>query len=146
MRRVLYDLNIVLDVLLSREPFFVASAAALDAASRGEVEGYLSAHLVTTLFYLLRRSVGADRARMLTADLLVKLRVAPVTDAVVRRALAMPFRDLEDAVCHASAEEVDASLIVTRNTEDFGPGVVPAVLPEVFVQMVTEKRESTGEG
>ncbi|MBI5439839.1 MAG: hypothetical protein HY900_01365 [Deltaproteobacteria bacterium] len=52
----------------------------------------------------------------------------------------MPFRALEDAVCHAAAEEADVSLIVTRNTEDFKAGVIPALLPEVFAQRLKESR------
>lgn len=138
MRRAVYDLNVVLDVLLAREPFFAASAAALDAVGRGRVEGYIAGHLVTTLFYLLRRNCGADRARSLTADLLHKFRVGPVTDAGIRRALAAPFGDLEDAVCHAAAEEVDAAVIVTRNIEDFRRGAIPAMLPEVFSRWLTQ--------
>ena len=139
MLTVLYDLNIVLDVLLAREPFAPASAAALDAVGRNQVEGYLAAHLVTTLYYLLRRNVGADRARALTANLLTKLHVAPVTEPVAQRALALPFQDLEDAVCHSAAQEVGAAVIVTRNTDDFKRGTIPAVLPEVFRRRLREE-------
>lgn len=143
MKRVLYDLNVVLDVLLAREPFCAASAAALDAVGRNQVQGYLAAHLVTTLYYLLRRQVGAARAKTLTVGLLTKIRVAPLTDEAVRRALALPFRDLEDAVCHAAAEEVGATFIVTRNVDDFSDGIVPAVLPEVFTRWLSGQ---SGEG
>ena len=60
------------------------------------------------------------------------MRVAPVTDDVVRQALTSRINDFEDAVCHAAALESDLSMIVTRNIADFSKGKVPAVLPEVF--------------
>jgi len=37
MKRVLYDTNVLLDVLLKREPFHADSATALDAVGQGLV-------------------------------------------------------------------------------------------------------------
>ncbi|MBI5014433.1 MAG: PIN domain-containing protein [Deltaproteobacteria bacterium] len=133
MRRVLYDLNVLLDVLLRREPFVRASAAALDSVTQQGTEGFLAGHAVTTLFYILRRNVGPEEAHELLAHLLARLKVAPVTDAGVREALARKFKDFEDAVTVCAAQEVEASVIVTRNPADFARSPVPAVLPEVFV-------------
>ena len=132
MKRVLYDTNVLLDVTLRREPHLAASAAALDAVGQGQVEGYIAGHAVTTLFYLLQRELGATKSRRVLADLLAKMRVAPVTDAGIRQAISGPFKDFEDAVSHAAAQEAGVSLIVTRNVGDFAKGTIPAVLPEVF--------------
>jgi predicted nucleic acid-binding protein len=131
--RSLFDTNVVLDVLLRREPHFAASAAALDTAARGGTDGYLAGHAVTTIAYLLQRQLGAAGSRAVLTDLLSQLRVAPVTDGVVRRALASSLRDFEDAVCDAAAGEAGVELIVTRNVADFGGSAVEAVLPEVFL-------------
>ncbi|GAB4252233.1 PIN domain-containing protein [Deferrisoma sp.] len=135
MKAVLFDLNVVLDVLLAREPHVGASAKALDLASGKDVQGFIAAHCVTTLFYLLRRRVGTDRAHRVTAHLLERLRVAPVDEQVVRSALASAWPDLEDAVCHAAARAVGAECIVTRNVEDFRSSTPPALRPEVFVRL-----------
>jgi PIN domain-containing protein len=66
------------------------------------------------------------------AGLLTKMRVAPVTDAGIRQALNNSFKDFEDAVTHAAAQEAKVSVIVTRNVSEFTKGIIPAVLPEVF--------------
>ena len=132
MKRVLYDTNIILDVLLKREPHFSASAAALDAVGQGKVEGYIAGHAVTTLAYLLQRHLGPRTSRAVLGDLLSKMRVAPLTDAAIRQALVGPFDDFEDAVSHAVAQEAAVSVIVTRNVRDFRRGAIPAVLPEAF--------------
>jgi predicted nucleic acid-binding protein len=142
VRRALFDTNVILDVLLRREPHFAASAAALDVVARGGVEGYLAGHAVTTVAYLLQRQLGAVGSRAVLADLLSQLRVAPVTDGVVRRALVSPLRDFEDAVCDAAAGEADAELIVTRNDADFGGSAVAAVLPRVFVAQQRSQGEN----
>jgi predicted nucleic acid-binding protein len=132
MRRVLYDTNILLDVTLKREPYLSASAAALDAVGQGQVEGYVAGHAITTLFYMLQKQLGAAKSRQVLTDLLTKMRVAPVSDTGVRQALSGPFKDFEDAVTHAAAQEARVSIIVTRNVGDFAKGTIPAVLPEVF--------------
>jgi predicted nucleic acid-binding protein len=130
---VVFDTNVLLDVLLGREPHVAASAAALDLAMRGEVEGYVAAHAVTTLAYVLRRQLRSTESKRVLGELLGRLRVAPVTDAGVRTALASHLADFEDAVCEAAASEVGAVAIVTRNVADFGGSRVPAVLPDAFV-------------
>jgi len=132
VKRVLYDTNVLLDVLLRREPFLAASAAALDAVGQGQVEGYVAGHAVTTLFYLLQRELGMPKSRQVLTDLLTKMRVAPVSDAGVRQALSGSFKDFEDGVTHAAAQEAKVSVIVTRNVSDFTKGLIPAVLPEMF--------------
>ena len=133
MRRVLFDTNVVLDLLLRREPHFAASAAALDTLARGEVEGYIAGHAITTVAYLLQRQLGAAGSKAVLADLLAHLSVAPITDGVVRHALGSAVRDFEDAVCEAATSEAGAEVIVTRNVADFAGSHVPAVLPEAYV-------------
>jgi predicted nucleic acid-binding protein len=132
MKRVLYDINVLLDVLLKREQFLADSASALDAVGQGQVEGYIAGHAVTTLFYLLQRELGMAKSRQVLAGLLTKMRVAPVTDAGIRQALNNSFKDFEDGVTYAAAQEAEVSVIVTRNVNDFTKGIIPAVLPEVF--------------
>ncbi|WP_199247125.1 PIN domain-containing protein [[Phormidium] sp. ETS-05] len=63
MRRVLFDSDVLLDVLAERQPFFVASARALNAVTQPQVQGYISGHAVTNIFYILRRQVGRETAR-----------------------------------------------------------------------------------
>ena len=133
MKRVLYDTNVILDVLLEREPLVAASARVLDATGRGKVEGYIAGHAFTTLAYFLqRRFNSAEKVKKELSHLLQKTRVAPVTDMAIRQAMTSPIRDFEDAVTHAAALEAGVSVIVTRNARDFAKGTIPAVLPEVF--------------
>lgn len=132
MRRILYDVNVILDVLLKREPHYAASAAALDAVAQGRVEGFIAGHAITTIAYLLQRQLGPPKNLAVLNELLSRMKIAPVTDSSIRRALISKFKDFEDAVSHAVAEEAGTTLIVTRNVRDFSKGTVPAVLPEAF--------------
>jgi predicted nucleic acid-binding protein len=141
-RRVLYDTNVLLDVVAARAPFLAASAAALDLVARGRIEGFVAGHAVTTLAYLLQREQGAKQARSALRHLLSKLKVAPTTDAGVRLALAMDLDDFEDAVCVASAQEAGCTAIVTRNPQHFRKAGLPALLPEALVAAEGDEPEA----
>jgi predicted nucleic acid-binding protein len=138
MSRVLYDTNVLLDVLLERKPHLNASAAALDLAASDRVEGFIAGHTVTTLAYLLQRERGAKVAHEALTHLLSRLKVAATTDAGVREALEMDLGDFEDAVCVAAALEARCDSIVTRNVRHFRGAKVPALLPEAVLSALAE--------
>jgi predicted nucleic acid-binding protein len=131
--RVLFDANVVLDVLLSRAPHLAASSAALDTVVSRGVDGLIAAHAVTTIAYLVQREHGAQEARAILGHLLARLRVAEVSDAVVRAALAAAMPDFEDAVTSFAARDSGATLIVTRDPGGFVGSPIPAVSPEAFL-------------
>ncbi|MEH2244817.1 PIN domain-containing protein [Nostoc sp.] len=130
---MLFDSDVLLDILAQRQPFIVASARALNTVMQNQVQGYVSGHAVTNIFYILRRKVGNEVARELLAKLLQHLQVASVTDEVIRQALNSPIKDFEDAVTSAAALTTGLEIIVTRNTPDFVVSLVPAMLPDEFL-------------
>ncbi|MGB3494674.1 MAG: PIN domain-containing protein [Elainellaceae cyanobacterium] len=133
MRRVLFDSDVLLDVLAQRQPFVVASTQALDTATRPDTQGYVSGHAVTNIFYILRRQVGSETARQHLSRLLQQLQVASVTDEAIRAALQNAMADFEDAVTSEAANAAEIEIIVTRNTPDFVASSVSAVSPEEFL-------------
>lgn len=138
MRRVLFDSDVLLDVMAQRQPFVVASAQALSTATQPQVQGYISGHAVTNIFYILRRQVGGETARELLSRLLQHLQVASVTDAVIKAALQSSIRDFEDAVTSEAANAAAVEVIVTRNKSDFAASAIPALLPDEFLAMSLE--------
>jgi predicted nucleic acid-binding protein len=133
---VLFDLNVILDVLQRREPFYTASARALACAEAGSVEGWVAAHSITTLFYLLARYQSAEQAHVLIGELLRFLSVAAVDQAVIGQALALPYSDLQDAVQMAAAAQTGAQYLVTRNIRDYEAGPLPALQPAELLALV----------
>ena len=138
MKRVLFDSDVVLDVLAQRQPFVIASAQALNTVAQEQVQGYVSGHAVTNIFYILRRQIGSEAARELLSRLLQRIQVASVTDEVIRQALQSSIADFEDAVTSAAASVAGLEMIVTRNTSDFVTSSVPAVMPEEFLATLSE--------
>ena len=134
--RVLFDLNVILDVLQRREPFYAMSASALASAEAGQVEGLVAAHSLTTLFYLVGRDQSPEQARVILAELLRFLAVAGVDRQVIQGALNLPYRDFEDAVQMMAAMQAGATHLVTRNLQDFRAGPLPVLQPAELVALL----------
>jgi predicted nucleic acid-binding protein len=131
LKRILVDLNVVLDVALGRLAHVEASAALCSAIEAGGAIGLLPAHAYPTFFYVARKGVGSQQALQLVAELAQVFRVASIDDAVIARALTLGLSDFEDAVTAAAAEAAGCELIATRDPRGFLGSPVKAVTPEL---------------
>lgn len=123
--KVLFDTNVVLDVLLDRDPHVRVAAKLFALVDNGLVEGSICATTVTTIYYIAAKSFGRTRAHNLVHDLLAVFTVAPVDRDVLDRAVDLGFDDFEDAVVHEAARASGVAAIVTRD----GAGFANATLP-----------------
>jgi predicted nucleic acid-binding protein len=117
--RVVFDTNVVLDVLCDRLPFSSAAKALWDRVARSELSASMVATSVTNIFYIVRKARGIDVARQAIADLLILFDICPVTQAVLETARRSPIRDFEDAVQDAASEHADIPVIITRDVTGF---------------------------
>lgn len=145
MKRVLVDVNVVLDVLLARAPHAAASTACLAAIESGRVEGFLSGHAVTTLAYLVGRARGRGEARKVVQDLCALFTVAPVDEAVIQRAIVLSLEDFEDAVTAAAAEAAACEAILTRDAAGFSGSPVPGIEPKLWLALLETEAEGNPE-
>jgi predicted nucleic acid-binding protein len=131
---VLLDLNVILDVVQRREPHYTDSARLLSAAARGQIEGQLPGHAITTIYYLVARYAARERAEMTVDWMLDQFDVRASTAADFRRARALPMTDFEDAVVAALAERMNCDHVVTRNTSDFENAPVSVRTPRAILR------------
>lgn len=136
--RVLVDLNVVIDVIQNRQPFYKDSALVLDAVVRQEASGWLAAHSLTTLFYVISRLRSRETAVAALIGLLDSFTVATVDDSIMRKALSWGWSDFEDAVQMAAAETAQVDYLVTRNTKDFQEGPLPVMQPAAFLALLKQ--------
>jgi len=135
MRRILIDTNVVLDVLLDRQPYAEASAAVWRAVETGVTQGMLAAHAVTTIHYLVRKELGTPKAIRIITKILTVFDVAAVDGSVVQVALQLPFSDFEDAVTAAAACSAGCDFIVSRDPKGFRGSPVRTLTPEAAVAL-----------
>ena len=126
--KVLLDINVVLDVVLGREPWVAHSAAVLSAADEGRLKAWVTGHTLTTVHYVTAANRDRVAATSAVVELLRFLDVVPVEAHDFHRALTLDLPDFEDAVQAACALKVGADYLVTRNEKDF-PGLACQVVP-----------------
>lgn len=134
MTRVFVDTNVLLDVLLRREPFVLQSAAVLELGSNGEVALYTSALSLVNCLYVGRKVVGYDEILGAVRKLREFVRVSPMGAKEVDAALGGDAADAEDVMQYRSALAAGCKVLVTRNKKDFSFAKIPIYTPEEFCE------------
>jgi predicted nucleic acid-binding protein len=133
--RVLIDSDVVLDVATGREPFVHESKRVLAHMEARQALGLVSAHSVTTMFYILRKLGGSEKALDFLSNLLTIVSVATEGHNDIVQALESGFSDFEDAVQHECARSNGCGAIVTRNADDFEPSRIPVYSPREYLAL-----------
>jgi len=89
---------------------------------------------MTNIFYIVHKLRRDSEIVYRMLDELTDLfSVAPVSEKTIAGALALRWKDFEDAVQYMSATEADADCIVTRNTADYSTSAIPCMSPADFI-------------
>jgi predicted nucleic acid-binding protein len=119
MMRILVDTNIVLDVLLNREPFVHESRRIWEAADEGVFDACIASFTVATIHYICRRQAGQQAADSAIDLCVAGFEIAALYRECVLAARRMPGGDFEDNLQIATAVTDFMQGIVTRNPDDF---------------------------
>ncbi|MBD3392655.1 MAG: PIN domain-containing protein [Chitinivibrionales bacterium] len=136
---IVFDTNVVIDALLDQRPFGEDASLLLDSVERSQMNGFLCADSVTTIFYLVEKVRDKAFAREKVGLLLELFEITSVNRAVLGEALALPFGDFEDAVVHQAAVGVNADGIVTCNPRDFQNATVAVYSPRQLISALDLK-------
>jgi predicted nucleic acid-binding protein len=139
MKRILLDTNILLDVVLAREPYAEAGEALWGMIEEHNAEGRLAAHAITTFYYLVRKQRDHVRAKHAVHSLLQVFKVATVDGTVIHEALQMPGSDFEDCVTAAAAHRSGCAFIVTRDPRGFRASPVEAIAPAAAIAILRSR-------
>ena len=134
--KLLIDTNVILDILLKREPFFEDSYQAIRTAINNNDECYISVTAATDIFYILRKALqSAEQAKEYLGSL---ARLAEFTDVLAvdaLDALSSEVADYEDAVVEAVTDRIGADYILTRNIKDYLNAKIPAITPTELLNL-----------
>jgi hypothetical protein len=139
--RVLFDTDIVLDLVLDREPFVKAAAALFVLHEQERMDAYISGITLVKVFYLTRKFKGIESARQAVKELLATLSVCPLDQSVLEDARTLSFADYEDAVQHTSATASQLDAIITRNLDDYRNATLPVYSPTDFLNQLISPQE-----
>jgi predicted nucleic acid-binding protein len=135
--KVLLDTNVVLDLLLRRNPWVAEAEIIRKASLDGRLEAYVSASTITDIFYISRRLVGRDKATQVVGRCIALLRILPIDRETIWDAYSLPFADFEDALQAAAATRNQMERIVSRDAVGFRSSPVPSISPADLVSQLS---------
>ena len=138
--KILFDTNIILDVLLNRAPFVDLSTNLVSSVENRTIEGYLCATTITTFDYLISKSRNRETARIEIQKLLTLFQIADVNSTVLSMSINSSFTDFEDAVLYFSGKCSKVNGLVTRNTKDYKQATLPIYTPDELWSIISSSR------
>lgn len=134
MKKVLFDTNVIVDILLARGDFAPHALALLKLAENNVIKGYVSAASVADIHYIVRKATKSEERTMEGVGYMLDiLRVAKVTKKVIQKARYANWDDFEDAIQYECAVCNRLHCIVTRNEKDFSKSTIPVLSPQDFL-------------
>ena len=141
--KILIDTNIILDVLLKREPFYKAAIEVLNLAKKDNVQEYVSASAITDIYYLSYRQLKNKKlAKELLKELLAVVSVSYVSEQEISKALELEWNDFEDSVQYSVALLQEMNCIVMRNVDDYKESEIQVWLPEQVLKAIEMNEKS----
>lgn len=136
--KIMCDTNIIIDVLLEREPFVEDSYKVLGLCEKHKIEGFVSASSVTDIYYLVRKYThSTDLAYKAVGKLLEIVKVCSVTNDDILTAFQKRAKDFEDCLVATCAKSIHCNYIATRNKRDFEGFGIPVLTPaEILLKII----------
>jgi predicted nucleic acid-binding protein len=131
--KILLDTNIVLDLLLAREPFVKEAKEIFGLIEQNRIVGYLSATSVTTLHYLLNKELNKIKANSIIKALLKLFNIAEVDREILLLSCDDGGLDYEDSVIFNAALKKQVDFILTRDKKGFGHSSIKVLSPKEFI-------------
>jgi predicted nucleic acid-binding protein len=134
--QILLDTNVLLDVLLKRDPWVTESSAVWQAHDDGRIVGFVMACALADIFYIARRLKGLEAAQAAVRICLEAFEICTVDRQALEQALSLPGNDFEDNLQIACASLAGLDVIVTRDQKGFQAASLPALTPaELLTQL-----------
>ena len=134
INRILIDTNVLLDDLMLREPHAVDSRQLLELCRIRNVDGFVAAHSITNMFYIMRKYYSAEERRRLLKSICIMFHVVGIDENKLIMAIDdESFDDFEDCLQGKCAADIQADYIVTWNTKDYIKSQIPAITPAEFL-------------
>jgi predicted nucleic acid-binding protein len=134
--KVFLDTNILVDVLLERQPFYGESARVWSLAYENKITGFVSALTYPNIHYIIRRLAGVKQADKALGAIRSAFKTVDLDDQILNQAMQGGHQDFEDAIQLFSALRADADYIITRDPGHFRTSSIPVASPVQFKQIM----------
>jgi len=139
MVRLFIDINVMIDLLGERIPYYNSIARIATLADKGKVKLIVSAFSYPTVYYLLSKFERSEKVKEKLRKFRIISEVSDLNEIVIEKGLLSNFADFEDALQYYCALKADCDVIITRNAKDFRESAIPVMSGEEFLQSIRKK-------
>ncbi len=135
--RILIDTNIIIDLIQNREPHSDNASRIINSCVKNENIGYISAHSLSDLFFVLRKDKTVEERKALILNLCKFFKVIPENKYFYTSVCNNPdWNDLEDGLQMKCAETEELNYIITRDEKNgFKNSPVKIIRPVDFLKI-----------
>lgn len=134
MRNIFIDINILVDIFANREPFVHKSLSIYNLAIKRKIKLYSSSNTITTLHYILKKSISEEKTRLALEHVIEHVLIIPVDINIIKKSLKSNHKDFEDAIQITLAQSINSiECIVTRDLKDYKNAEINVLSPDEFL-------------
>ena len=139
MKKILVDSDVILDLMLERDPFFNPAAELFNMIEKKRIKASVSALHFSNLHYIIRKVKGNELAKSVLRKLAILVNILSIDEKTIELALESDFPDFEDAIQYYACLDNDIDVIVTRNKKDYKTGKLPVMSAEEYLAALKSK-------
>ena len=133
--RLLFDTNILLDVIVLSRPQSEEARRVLELCNGGGDMGFACSLSFKDAYYVLTKQYGEQRARALVEALMDTLIIAPVSAEECDLSLQSDEPDFEDGLVRAAAELNDIDFIITRDGDAYRRSTIRSLTAAEYLEL-----------
>jgi predicted nucleic acid-binding protein len=130
------DSDILLDMLLNRDPFFAYTKYLLFESESRPIKLSTSSLVIANINYILAKKTGAAAAKESIRKLVKLIHILPFESDIVDLGLTSKIADFEHAIQNLIAERYKCDVIITRNIKDYKQATIPVLTAEQFLRQL----------
>jgi predicted nucleic acid-binding protein len=133
--RIFIDTNVLLDLILKREPNYTSIAQVCELAFRKGDSLVISGLSIVNAHYIVKKiaQVSENVIRATLGNICNTCEIVSLTPTATMRSLVSAFSDFEDATQYFCALENGCNVILTYNKEDFVHSAIPILTTAEFL-------------
>lgn len=133
---ILLDSDVIIDVLLKREPFEKDSGVVIDLCVKRKINGFITPIILANIYYFLRKENTHKHVIQQLNQFISTVEILKIDKEVILTALNSDFLDFEDAMQNYAAEfDSKINVIVTRNVKDYTKSKLNVMTPANFIEI-----------
>lgn len=133
MDEIFVDTDVILDLILERDPFYQNAMKIFNEAELRKCIIHISALSVSNVYYFIRKRYSHKVSVGILKNLEKLSSIIEVNSVIIRQAFDSAFGDFEDAMQHyAALSNPKIKYLITRNISDYKSSSIPVLSSRVY--------------